>query len=83
MYQSKKEQYQRNQGQPSRLIRINRVIELTNLSKSYIYQLCSDGLFPSNVQLVPGGTSVAWVEKEIFDWIDDRIEARDEKDSTK
>ena len=65
-------------NQPNRLIRISRVVELTNLSKSYIYQLCRDGLFPTNVQLVPGGTSVAWVEKEILDWIDSRIKARDE-----
>ena len=78
MYQSNQERDQLNNDQPNKLIRIRRVVELTNLSKSYIYQLCSDGLFPSNVQLVPGGTSVAWVEKEILDWIDSRIKARDE-----
>jgi len=67
-----------NQDHLIKLIRIRVVILLTGLSKSYIYELCNKDLFPKSVQLVPGGSSVAWVEKEVLDWIDSRIQARDE-----
>jgi len=67
-----------NQENTNRLIRIKEVIAMTNLSKSYIYQLCKEGLFPKSVQLVPNGISVAWVEAEVIEWIESRIQARDE-----
>ena len=60
-----------------KLIRIKSVVNLTGLSKSYIYDLCKKGLFPKSIQLVPGGTSVAWVEGEVKEWIEQRIQSRD------
>jgi len=60
----------------TRLIRINEVIELTGLSRSYIYALSSEGRFPKNISLVPGGTSRAWIYAEIQDWLNQRIAAR-------
>lgn len=65
-------------AQPLKLIRIRSVIELTGLSKSYIYSLSEKGFFPKSIQLVPGGTSVAWVECEIKEWIDSRIQERNQ-----
>ena len=65
--------------QPRKLIRIKSVIELTGLSKSYIYALANKNLFPKSIQLVPGGTSVAWVEHEIKEWIDSRINERNQE----
>jgi len=69
-----------NQTEPSpnRLIRIKEVVGLTGISKSYIYQLCSNNLFPQSIQLIKGGSSVAWVEDEVLQWIDERIQERDE-----
>ncbi len=61
-----------------KLIRIRSVVNLTGLSKSYVYDLCKKGLFPKSIQLVPGGTSVAWVEGEIREWIDSRIQERNQ-----
>jgi prophage regulatory protein len=61
-----------------KLLRIKQVQDRTSLSKSYIYQLCSQNQFPKSIQLVAGGSSVAWIESEIQDWIDSRIKARDE-----
>jgi prophage regulatory protein len=74
--------YQLNQerDQLQKLIRIKSVVNLTGLSKSYIYQLVSSGHFPLSVKLVPGGTSVAWIESEIEEWIQSRIQERDEGD---
>jgi len=78
MLQSIKEsdQLYKENDQPRKLIRIRSVINLTGLSKSYIYDLCKKGLFPKSIQLVPGGTSVAWVEGEINEWINSRIQSR-------
>jgi prophage regulatory protein len=61
-----------------KLLRIKQVQDRTSLSKSYIYQLCSQNQFPKSIQLVAGGSSVAWIESEIQDWINSRIKARDE-----
>ena len=81
MYQSKnqREQCAQENYQPQKLIRIKSVVNLTGLSKSYIYDLCKKGLFPANLQLVPGGTSVTWVAEEVQNWIEERIEERDQE----
>lgn len=60
----------------ARLIRIKQVQAMTGLSRSYIYSLATIGKFPKSIPLVPGGTSVAFVESEIQDWINQRIKAR-------
>lgn len=61
---------------PNRFIRIKEVIKLTGLSKSYIYQLAKTDLFPKQVSLIDGGTSVAWLESEVNDWIKSRVQNR-------
>ncbi len=66
-------------GQIHKLLRIKEVVKLTGISKSYIYQLSSQNLFPKSIQLIPGGSSVAWIESEVFDWINSRIQERDEE----
>ena len=76
---NKCDQIVKENDQPRKLIRIKSVVNLTGLSKSYIYELCKKGLFPKSIQLVPGGTSVAWVESEINEWIDSRIQERNQE----
>lgn len=63
--------------QQNKLIRIKEVTKITGLSKSYIYDLRNRNLFPDSIQLVPGGSSVAWVEQEVLDWVNSRIQDRD------
>jgi len=75
---SKHEQHAQENIRIPKLIRVKSVIDLTGLSKSYIYDLSNRGLFPKTIQLVPGGTSVAWLESEIQEWIESRILQRDE-----
>jgi prophage regulatory protein len=60
----------------NRLIRIREVTKLTGLSKSYIYQLTKTNQFPKQISLVKGGTSVAWLESEVNDWIKSRVQDR-------
>lgn len=59
-----------------RLIRLNEVMRITGLSRSRIYQYISEDKFPDNVSL--GGRSVAWVESEIYRWVDSVIRQRDD-----
>ena len=56
-----------------RLLRAKEVAQRTGLSTAYIYLLASEGRFPQSINLVPGGTSKAWIESEVNDWIDSRI----------
>lgn len=79
IFNAEHEQLDKKSVQPGKLIRINAVIGLTGLSKSYIYALSNKGLFPKNIHLVPGGTSVAWLESEILTWIESRVKARDQE----
>jgi prophage regulatory protein len=83
MHQSstERDQLHPENDQFRKLIRIKSVVNLTGLSKSYIYDLCKKGLFPKSIQLVPGGTSVAWVLVEVLNWIESRIQERDEVSS--
>lgn len=57
-----------------RFIRMREVTQKTGLSKSSIYDLMAQGLFPKTVNL--GGRSVAFVEAEIDAWMAARIAAR-------
>ncbi len=62
----------------NKLIRIRSVLEMTAISKSYIYLLVKEGKFPKPIRLVEGGTAVAWIESDVQSWIDSRVKARDE-----
>lgn len=72
-----------NQGvtdaKPLKLIRIKDVCDLTGLSRSYVYELSSRGQFPTSINLVPGGSSKAWIESEVTEWIQSRISQRGEQ----
>ena len=58
-----------------RLIRIKQVIEMTGISRAYVYALAQKGEFPKPVKL--SQRSNAWVEQEINEWIEKRMQLRD------
>ena len=60
----------------ARLIRLREVMTKTGLSRSYVYALSQKGQFPKPVKL--SERSSAWIESEVQDWIDERIQARGE-----
>jgi prophage regulatory protein len=64
------------QNQPTKLLRVKGVMAQTGLSRSYIYQLVKKQKFPKPVNLVEGGTSVAWLESEVQEWIEERVSKR-------
>ena len=61
-------------GRTIRMLRLRRVLEITGLGKTTIYQLQADGNFPMRVRLT--AHSVAWVEDEVLAWLTRRAEAR-------
>ena len=58
-----------------KFIRIRKVMDKTDLSRSTLYRLERDGLFPKKVKL--GEHARAWVEAEVDEWCEARIRERD------
>jgi prophage regulatory protein len=56
-----------------RILKLPTVKELTALSRSTIYLRISKGEFPASISL--GGRAVGWLEEDINQWIEERIEA--------
>lgn len=57
-----------------RLIKLEEVKRKTTLSRTSIYKLAVENLFPKPVTAI--GRSRVWVEEEIDDWIRARIAER-------
>ncbi len=55
------------------ILRLPAVKMSTGLSRSTIYLRVSQGTFPKPVSL--GGRAVGWLEAEVQDWLQRRIEA--------
>ena len=68
-----------------RLIRLSEVLSRTGFGRTSIYRKMEDGSFPRSVKLggppidpnVFDSRAVAWIEDEVEQWIDSRIEERD------
>ncbi len=46
------------------------VIHITGLSKSTIYSLIKQGIFPAQIKL--GMRRVGWLQSEVTDWLENR-----------
>ncbi|MGN7975444.1 helix-turn-helix transcriptional regulator [Serratia sp. 22264] len=57
---------------PKILIRLPEVQRRTGFSKAWLYRLVSLRRFPSAVKI--GARSIAFVESEVDDWINQRID---------
>lgn len=56
----------------SNILRLPTVKARTGLSRSTIYLRIAQGSFPPPISL--GGRAVGWVEAEVNQWVDQRIE---------
>ncbi|WP_159981881.1 MULTISPECIES: AlpA family transcriptional regulator [unclassified Novosphingobium] len=54
--------------QPTRLLPMEDIEDMTGLSRRMIYRLIADGRFPK--QYKPGGWSSRWSEAEVRDWVE-------------
>ena len=57
------------------VLRREDVERVTGLPRSTIYDMMSKGTFPKPIRL--GARSVGWIESEIAQWLQSRLEARD------
>jgi prophage regulatory protein len=55
------------------ILRLPAVISRTGLSRSSIYLRISQGEFPSSISL--GGRAIGWIEEDIENWLQAKIEA--------
>ena len=56
--------------------KIYRVADISaryGISKSYIYHLSKNGLFPKSFSIIPGGTAKGWVADEVDEWFYQRM----------
>ena len=68
-----------------RFIRLSEVMSRTGYGRTSIYRKMEDGSFPKRLKL--GGApkdpnefdsrAIAWIEEEVDQWVEDRIEDRD------
>ena len=63
-----------------RIMRIEEVCRCTALARATIYKYIDQNLFPKSISL--GGRAVGWLESEVQDWIQSRIDERDALRST-
>ena len=53
-----------------RLLKLKEVVAATGLSRSSIYALIAEGLFPRPLQV--GRRAVRWIEQEVQEWLSSR-----------
>lgn len=58
-----------------KFMRLPEVKEKTGLSKSAIYSKIKEGEFPVSVPI--GSRTVAWLESDINEWLEWRVQVRD------
>ena len=66
------------QLETKRLIRLAEVMNLTGLSRASVYNYIKAGIFPAPAKF---GKSSLWEYNEIQDWINQRLQERDNKAS--
>ncbi|AEB27872.1 helix-turn-helix transcriptional regulator [Francisella hispaniensis] len=57
-----------------KILRLSQVVEMTGTSKSTIYRWINANQFPKPINL--SHASVGWLEADINDWIQSKIQAR-------
>ncbi|MEZ8880022.1 AlpA family transcriptional regulator [Vibrio lentus] len=57
-----------------RFLKLKEVMQKTALSRSAIYRKMNDDEFPKSITL--GERAVAWVEKEVDEWMEMRLSQR-------
>ena len=73
------------QSPQKRLIRLPEVMNRTGYGRTSIYRKMEEGTFPRSVKLggppidpnVFDSRAVAWIEDEVDQWVESRIEERD------
>ena len=57
-----------------RFLRVRDVLEMTGMSRSFIYAQMAEVTFPKQIHL--GARSIVWNEREVVQWMEDRMASR-------
>jgi prophage regulatory protein len=57
-----------------KLIKLPQVMQITTLSRATVYRLIAKGEFPKQIKLSERAS--AWIEHEVHEWLDNRINNR-------
>ena len=57
-----------------RFLRLPEVLQITGMSKTFIYDRINDGTFPKQIYLGP--RTIVWNEREVVQWMEDRMASR-------
>ena len=57
-----------------KLIKLPQVMQITTLSRATVYRLIAKGEFPKQIKLSERAS--AWIEHEVLEWLDNRINNR-------
>ncbi len=60
-----------------KIIKLPRVMEMTTFCRTTNYRLIEKGKFPKQIKLAE--RSSGWLENEVLDYLDDRINSRSSK----
>jgi prophage regulatory protein len=63
---------------PPQLWRVPKVLEVTGLKKSQLFDAVARGEFPAPVKILEGGRAIAWLDYEVIGHIYSRLAARDQ-----
>jgi prophage regulatory protein len=66
---------------PTEIVRIAEVLELTGLRRTMLYDLIGKGRFPAQINL--GARAVGWYKREVLEWICSRSAAKHVKGSAR
>ncbi len=64
-----------------KFIKLREVMELTALGRTSIYNFMAANQFPKNIS--QGERSVAWLESDIYEWMEQKVAERDNKVTNK
>lgn len=61
------------------ILKLKEVVQKTSLCRATVYQMMAAGTFPKSISLGP--RSVGWIESEVEQWLQDRIDQRDQENA--
>jgi prophage regulatory protein len=67
-------EFQKSGTSPATILRLSEVLRRTGFSRSTLYNRISKNEFPHQISL--GGRAIGWLEREVSDWIGQRIRFR-------
>jgi predicted DNA-binding transcriptional regulator AlpA len=63
---------------PFKFYRIDDVEQITSMGRSQIFEHIERGMFPRPIRLMAGGTTLAWLDEDLWKWRESRLASVDD-----